>query len=164
MRAPSRYSLIEVAGVKRVSEIRGGKAAPRVLIAEDMLIEALALAQIVRGLSCEPVGPVARTDELRRLARQERVDAAILDVNLGGDLVFEAAEQLAARDIPLLFVTGYDPARFPERFKGSPRLEKPYVLRELEAGILELVGWRCATDAAPGRGKRACRTTITRSR
>lgn len=139
-----------------MSDAAGGESAPRILIAEDTPIVALALAQIVRRLSCEPVGPVARTDELRRISETEPVDAAVLDVNLGGDLVFGAADHLAARNVPLLFVTGYDASRFPERFRNTPRLEKPYVTQQLEARILELVG-RAVTDdrgRAAGRGLR----------
>jgi DNA-binding response OmpR family regulator len=104
-------------------------------------------------MCCVPVGPVARPEEIRRIAHQERIDAAILDVNLGGDLVFEAAEHLAARNVPLLFVTGYDSKRFPERFKRTARLEKPYVAGELKAKILELVGRKRAGEAATGEAR-----------
>lgn len=105
-----------------------------------MLIEALALTSLIRGLRCEPVGPVARADEVKRIARNEHVDAAVLDVNLSGDLVFEAAADLAERDIPLLFVSGYDGERFPPRFRDMARLDKPYAQHQLEAKLLEILG------------------------
>ncbi|HEX6143671.1 MAG TPA: hypothetical protein VFZ01_13200 [Geminicoccaceae bacterium] len=112
---------------------------PRILIAEDMIIEALAVEEAVREIGAAPVGPVARADEVVEVTRRERVDAAVLDVNLGGDLVFGAADELVRRGVPVLFVTGYDRSRFPDRFRQAPWLSKPYVPEKLEAMLLALL-------------------------
>jgi DNA-binding response OmpR family regulator len=37
----------------------------------------------------------------------ERLDLAVLDINLGGTMSFPIAEALARRGIPFLFLTGY---------------------------------------------------------
>ena len=112
---------------------------PRILIAEDMIIEALVVEEAVREIGAAPVGPVTRADQVVEVTRRERVDAAVLDVNLGGDLVFGAADELVRRGVPVLFVTGYDRSRFPDRFRQAPWLSKPYVPERLEAMLLALL-------------------------
>ena len=43
-----------------------------------------------------------------RLAEQEALDGAVLDVNLNGDWCFPIAEVLRRRGVPFIFLTGYD--------------------------------------------------------
>jgi len=60
----------------------------------------------------------------------------VLDVNLHGERSFPLAEHLAARDVPFVFLTGYDSATvFPDQFRDSPRLSKPVDVR----GLIEAV-------------------------
>jgi|SRR5208282_2423938 len=51
-------------------------------------------------LGCHVVGPVSRLDAALRLARDEPLDAAILDVHIRGGQVYPVAEELLARNIP----------------------------------------------------------------
>jgi hypothetical protein len=64
---------------------------------------------------------------------------AILDINLGGEMVFPLADALAGRGAALLFITGYDTALIPERFAHYAAWEKPatpiYLARELPNAI-----------------------------
>ena len=61
------------------------------LLLEDMLLE----------LGCQVVGTAADVTRAIDLAqREESVDVAILDVNLGGRQVFPVAEILAERGVP----------------------------------------------------------------
>ena len=112
----------------------------RVLIAEDNLFAAMELEKALVDLGCEPVGPVAQVDQALRLARQENLDGALLDVDLRGELVFAVAEELERRRIPVIFASGYDTDdMFPARFVQHPRLRKPFgeneIRRVLEASI-----------------------------
>jgi CheY-like chemotaxis protein len=112
----------------------------RVLIAEDNLFAAMELESALIDLGCEPVGPVAQVDQALRLAQQERLDGALLDVDLRGELVFAVAEELERRRIPVIFASGYDTDDiFPPRFVRHPRLRKPFgeseIRRVLEAAI-----------------------------
>jgi ActR/RegA family two-component response regulator len=52
-----------------------------------------------------------------KAARTEACDAAVLDINLGGNQAFSAAEALIDRQIPFVFVTGYGSAVFPSEFR-----------------------------------------------
>jgi hypothetical protein len=79
-----------------------------------------------------PVGPVARLALALDIAQGDHLDGALLDVDLRGELVFPAAEILAARSIPVIFATGQDDSlRFSSHFISYPRLRKPYLEEEL---------------------------------
>lgn len=112
----------------------------RVLIAEDNLFAAMELEKVLVDLGYEPIGPVAQLDQAMRLAQQESLDGALLDIDLRGELVFAVAEELERRRIPVIFASGYDTNEmFPDRFLQHPRLRKPFgeneIRRALEAAI-----------------------------
>jgi CheY-like chemotaxis protein len=62
----------------------------------------------------------------------EELDAAILDVNLGGESVYPVADMLHARGIPFVFMTGYGSASIDPRFAMVPVLQKPIEAKALE--------------------------------
>jgi len=49
----------------------------------------------------------------------------VLDVNLGGDVVYPLADVLAADQVPFIFVTGYGADEIERRFANVPVLQKP---------------------------------------
>ncbi len=103
----------------------------RILVVEDMLLLAEVLRDQLEDCGSTVVGPVSRLSEAMALAREERLDGAILDVNLGGQLSFPVASILRERDVPYVFLTGYDDAHlFPDEYRAAPRLGKPYRNRE----------------------------------
>jgi DNA-binding NarL/FixJ family response regulator len=99
----------------------------RVLVAEDESLVALDVECMLQDLGCEVVGPVASVEEASERVALERLDMAILDVNLRGRQSFEVAEQLLSRGVPVILASGYDDAhQFPETLRSLPRLMKPY--------------------------------------
>ena len=54
---------------------------------------------------CRPVGPVATVHQALRLASDESLDGAVLDVNLRDQMVFPVAEELARRGVRVVFAT-----------------------------------------------------------
>src|SRR5262249_868942 len=52
-------------------------------------------------------------------------DAAILDVNLDGELAYPIADILVDRKLPFAFITGYDTRSIDERFAQIPTIQKP---------------------------------------
>jgi hypothetical protein len=48
------------------------------------------------------------TDALDLITQEAKIDDAILDINLRGEMVFPAADLLAQRGGPFVFTTGYD--------------------------------------------------------
>jgi len=107
----------------------------RVLLVEDQMIVAMEVADMLRGLGCLVVGPVGTLETAVRLAREEALDAAILDVGLDGEQVFPAAEELQTRGIPFVFATGYAKQFLPEKWHGLRLLIKPFNREQLERSI-----------------------------
>jgi CheY-like chemotaxis protein len=124
---------------------RDGLQGRRILVVEDLFHIAEMLAAMLRDFGCEVVGPVPRLAPALRLAESERLDGALLDVNLNGDDAGPVAEALHARGIPFVFVTGYDQSSdLPARFQDAPRLTKPFALDELHRLLLRHVAGAAA--------------------
>jgi len=104
--------------------------ARRVMVVEDEALVALVLADQLAELGLSVVGPCSSVAEAKAVADGGDFEAAILDVNLGGELVYPVADLLSSRGIPFVFVTGYGRESIDRRFADTPVLEKP-VEREL---------------------------------
>ena len=110
----------------------------RVLVVEDDMLIAIHIEDALRDLGCVVVGPVGKLDAALRMANDEILDAAILDVNIRGGHVFPVAERLQARGIPFALASGYGDWALPEAFRNQPRLTKPFTEQELGAQVLSL--------------------------
>jgi PAS domain S-box-containing protein len=106
----------------------------RILLVEDEALVAMMMRDSLVELGFCVVGPFDRAADALACATDEALDAAILDVNLGGDLVYPVAERLAQRDVPFVFVTGYDAENIDPRFADVPVLQKP-IEREVLQGL-----------------------------
>ena len=60
----------------------------RILVVEDEMLIAVMIEETLQDLGCVVVGPVAKLDAALRLARDEALDAAILDVTIRGGQVY----------------------------------------------------------------------------
>lgn len=112
----------------------------RILVVEDDTLIAVAIEEVLLGLGCVVVGPAAKLDAALRLASDEDLDAAILDVTIRGGQVFPVTARLLARGIPFVFASGYGDWALPEAFQDQPRLTKPFTAPELEAQVRSLCG------------------------
>ena len=98
----------------------------RVLVVEDEPLLAGLMEDILAGAGCGVVGPLSRLDIAVTTALREPVDAAILDVNLNGELVTPLAELLSQRNIPFVFVTGYGRLdALPQHLRRTTIVHKP---------------------------------------
>ncbi len=98
----------------------------RVLVLEDEYFLADELARVLIQLGAKVVGPVPTLTEALALLDTVRVDAAVLDVNVRGEMAFPLADALQARDVPFVFATGYDQSMIPLKYAAVPRWEKPF--------------------------------------
>ena len=71
-------------------------------------------------------GPFARVKHALEAARNEPLDAALLDIHLAGEPVFPVADLLAERGVPFAFVTGYNKDVLPPPYRDRPLLQKPF--------------------------------------
>ncbi|GGK44294.1 response regulator [Salinarimonas ramus] len=106
--------------------VKSGDERPRVLVVEDEYFIADDLAQALAAEGAEVIGPVGDPREALDLVANERIDRAVLDINLHGELVFDVARALQARDIPFVFATGYAANVVPSGLSHVPRWEKPF--------------------------------------
>ena len=104
--------------------------AQRVMIVEDEALIAMVLVENLQEMGLSAVGPFSRVADALKV--NEEIDAAILDVNLGGESVYPVAEMLSARGIPFVFMTGYGSASIDPRFANVPVLQKPIDAKALE--------------------------------
>jgi CheY-like chemotaxis protein len=79
----------------------------RILVVEDEAVIAMLVEDMVLEFGSEMVGPAAKMEEALRLASHAALDGAILDVNVGGAVVFPVADVLRSRGVPIIFATGY---------------------------------------------------------
>lgn len=98
----------------------------RVLVVEDEFLVSLATTDFLESVGCEVVGPAARLAEAIQLAQSESLDAAVLDINIDGEMVWPVAEELQRRGVPFLFLSAITQLMiFPALFAAIPRLDKP---------------------------------------
>ncbi len=113
-------------------------AGRRVLLVEDEPLVAMEAAAALSALGCEVVGPAASRAEALRLAQSASgaLDAAVLDLNLGGESSLSVADMLTAQGVPVIHVTGYD-ALPPGAAHGAGRilLTKPLRDGDLAAAL-----------------------------
>ncbi len=108
----------------------------RVLVVEDVGMVAMALKSMLEEIGCEVVGMAARLREAEEMARREKLDGVLLDLNLGGQFAYPVADILKERDIPFILMSGYDAGQLHPAFAGLPSMQKPFEREGLEAMIL----------------------------
>ena len=118
----------------------------RILLVEDEPLVALALQAALQDAGCTVRGPVATVPEAQRASAEEGLDAAVMDVNLRDGLSLPLGERLAARGVPVVYVTGL--GSFPAGrtlFPGETVLNKPV----REAVLVATLARAIATARAP---------------
>ncbi|SKA39474.1 CheY chemotaxis protein or a CheY-like REC (receiver) domain [Enhydrobacter aerosaccus] len=105
----------------------------RLLVVEDEYMIALDIAGTLESLGVQVVGPVGSVREALAIVNreEERLDAAVLDINLRGERVYAVADALLARHVPFIFATGYAELLLDKAYMRIPRCEKPIDKREL---------------------------------
>lgn len=104
----------------------------RLLVVEDEYMIAADLARILEDRGVDVIGPAGSIeDALELLVADDRIDGAVLDLNLRGEHAYAIADALRERKVPFIFATGYDAWSIPEAYAQVPRLEKPVDPRAL---------------------------------
>jgi CheY-like chemotaxis protein len=107
-----------------------------VLVVEDEAMICLLFEDMLQDFGCEILGPACDIDRALELAEhQDKIDVAILDVNLGGRPIFPVADILSRRGIPILFATGLGADGLPADWHGSCSIQKPMTIESLASGL-----------------------------
>lgn len=97
-----------------------------VLIVEDDILLGMAIGVCVEDAGYEVAGLAHSVEAALTTLSHETVDAALLDINLQGELVYPVANALAERGVPFVFVTAHPPENIPEKHRHRPVVPKPY--------------------------------------
>lgn len=108
---------------------------PRVLIVEDEPLIAMTVEDMLVELGYDVAGTASRIDEALALIERERIDGALLDVNVGAEKIDPVADRLAAKGCPFVFATGDGLAGLPAGHAGRPYVAKPFRMVDLEKAL-----------------------------
>ncbi len=137
IRIPGRYVTSDgiIAAVTQPRRTDAPVRAPeRMLVLEDNMIIALDLEDMLTRLGVKQVTVASSVAQAMDALAEGLPPFAILDVNLGQETSFPVADALQAAGVPFAFGTGFgDSAAFPDRFKETPVLQKPYSAESVAA-------------------------------
>jgi PAS domain S-box-containing protein len=108
----------------------------RVLLVEDETLIAMMMEGLLRDLDLEVIGPFGTVGDALDAVRHEAIDAALLDINLGGEMAYPIARLLEANKVPFVFMTGYGAETIALPFSNVRVFQKPLereLLRKLFA-------------------------------
>jgi CheY-like chemotaxis protein len=112
-----------------------------ILVVEDESLIALLMMDALEEAGASVVGPCYTVAECLRAARTQDLDAAVLDVDLGGEDVFPAADELRQRGIPFIFHTAHaDREELLARFGDVPVCRKPARIDDLVGALARVAG------------------------
>ena len=114
-------------------------AGRRILVVEDEMLVLMMAEDMLADLGCEAVTSAATVNQALALIETEVFDAALLDMNLGGDKSFPVADALAARSVPFIFSTGYNGHDMRDGYRDRPVLKKPFQNTELGEMLTRLL-------------------------
>jgi CheY-like chemotaxis protein len=110
----------------------------RILIVEDEYLIAMSLQDALENAGSVVVGPVPSVEKaIKTIELDPHIDAAVVDVNLGGVLAYPVADMLIARKIPFVFTSGYEDNVLRNRYAQVKNCPKPYLFRAMEEALVE---------------------------
>ena len=129
-----------MAAARLAPQAGSGELPYRILVVEDSFLVITLLEEIFEDLGWQFVGPATRVVDALQLASTGVFDAALLDVNLNGEMSWEVARVLAERGVPFVFSTGYNiKTMLPAHLAGTPVIGKPFRIREVEDKIRQAI-------------------------
>jgi len=106
----------------------------RILVVEDEPLVAFDNEHLLSDAGYEVVGTVDNLADAARLIESEQIDLVLSDITLSGDGDgLDVARAAAARNIPVLFVTGNVPAEAQSLALGC--LAKPYSEKGMKSAL-----------------------------
>lgn len=96
----------------------------KVLVLEDDAFINLSTTEMIEAMGCI-VRPFMRLSDALASISVHLPDVAVLDVNINGRMSYELAQLLVERQVPIIFVTGYDSSALEEKWRRNPICQKP---------------------------------------
>ena len=101
-----------------------------VLVVEDAWHVAEAMKSALHQMEVNVIGPAASVAAAKKLVADQAPDLALVDVNLKRETASELVDELHARGIPIIIISGYAVPPVAME-KSATFLQKPFSSREL---------------------------------
>ena len=121
----------------------------RVLVVEDEVLVSWIAQDLLADMGCVVIGPAASVDQALEVIATMGLDAAVLDINLNGQMSYPVADELIARGVPFVFATGYDRGGIPERYQRFSVLQKPLMREALRQAMSAMAYAPAPSPEAP---------------
>ena len=111
----------------------GSLAGCRILLIEDDFLVAQVILDMLEDEGAEVLGPIGAVDEAVAFVAEQatRFDHVILDLNLHGIKSYPVADELARRNVPFVFMTGYGKDALDTAHRDCPHCIKPVTRADL---------------------------------
>lgn len=106
-----------------------------VLVVEDEAIVSILFEDVLMELGCTDVRLAGRVSDALTMLREQRFDAAVLDVNVAGEPVYPVAARLVTGRVPFVFATGYGTSGIPAEWARIPVVQKPFATEALARAL-----------------------------
>ncbi|MDX3911070.1 MAG: response regulator [Sphingobium sp.] len=107
---------------------------------EDEYLLANDLQSALEAAGYRVVGPFGRLSDQLDEAVAGRPDAAILDINLQGEMAYTVIEKLQALSVPVIVTTGYGRAKLAEHLASCRMIDKPYNISQIKNELKAILG------------------------
>jgi PAS domain S-box-containing protein len=98
---------------------------PKVLVVEDDALVAMEIAHVLKKAGFDLLGPARAVAQALSLIEENGCDAAVLDINLGGETSEPVARKLWANGTRFVTLSGYSRGQHPPVLDGATALAKP---------------------------------------
>ena len=111
-----------------------------VFVVEDEMMVSLLLEDMLGTLGCDNVLHAASVSSALSELSQSQPDLAVLDVNLGSEMVYPVAEELNRAGVPFVFTTGYGRGAIKLEWAARPCVQKPFNIDAFAAALRVALG------------------------
>jgi DNA-binding response OmpR family regulator len=122
-----------------------------ILVIEDEPMLAMDLEASLSAAGFRVMGPAGTTADALAILRDEHPHLAVLDLNLGNEMVFVLFAQLEKVGTPFIILSGHSRGIVPEHYRNRPFLQKPYQMPALLRMVHDVLN-----EADVARVRKAC--------
>lgn len=109
----------------------------RILVAVDEHAISRELCTEIMQVGGSILGPIWSMDDLLDFTIHiNRIDGAVLSVNLDGEPTFAAANHLLRRGIRFVFIKGHNPSKIPDHFDAVVQMRAPLSAHEIMISLV----------------------------
>ena len=122
-----------------------------ILIVEDEVLIAEMMMDVLSLAGFDDCHHVTNVTDAMAMVHARPWGAALLDIHIQNEPVYDVAAALQQRGIPFLFCSGSDPSlQVPQHFRDAPMLAKPWSPADLQGAVCAII------DPAAALGAEIC--------